>query len=967
MRKRRFVLLALCIMALLPVAVRGAAHNRGSDVSAIRTYRDIPGVTEEEISAIEALKTSRSGFLYGQMLETEAFLLPDGTHAGFAVKVCGLLSELFEIEFRLELFDWANLISGLEGMHIDFTGDLTPTPERMQRYSMSHPIAERSLRVFTLADHNRFLSESDVIGERIGFLAGTVDVEALRQHYPELKFSVIEADSFDEADRMLQAGEIDIFVTEGVIDPQLDGYEFIKSQSFFPLVYTPVSLTTANPGLEAIVSVVNKYIAAGGIDTLLDFYREGDREYARYKLSKSFTEEERAYIHNLSIQNDTVKVAFEHDNYPTSFYNKAEKEFQGIAVEVLAKIGDLTGIAFEAARTENAPWSRVYEMLQTGEVSIVTQLIQTEERKGRFLWPDTPYTSTYYALISKEAYPNLSIYQVARARVGVVNGTAYEEKYRNWFPENDNVIGYATQGEVLDALEAGDIDLFMGSEHLLLAQQNYREKPGYKTNIRFGTPTDSYFGINMHEQLLNSIISKAQAFVGTAQIADSWNNRGFDYTRQLAQQRARFSLFIAMGAFVILIPTILLLFKLRGLYRNLDKIVKERTRELECQTHAAQAGSRAKGIFLASMSHEIRTPLHAIIGMASIAERSLANPEKARRSLQQILTSSHHLLSILNDVLDMSKIESGKLELTDGIFSLKKEYRGINSIFEGRCLDKEIQYSSNIDEQKDLMLVGDKMRINQILVNLLGNAVKFTPEGGTITLTIRVMEEYESSVTIHYAVSDTGIGMTEEQMAKLFVPFEQTNSQVATKFGGTGLGLSISQSLVGMMGSSIKVESEPGKGSTFYFDLQLEKSKKIAPAEAAAEAVDLTGKRVLLVEDIDINREIFVELFSETGVTIDEAETGKAAVNLFSASPVGHYDLVFMDIQMPVMGGYEAAANIRAMDRPDAKNIPIYAMTANAFKDDIAAALSSGMNGHISKPIDVGHVLGILAKHLANT
>jgi len=185
------------------------------------------------------------------------------------------------------------------------------------------------------------------------------------------------------------------------------------------------------------------------------------------------------------------------------------------------------------------------------------------------------------------------------------------------------------------------------------------------------------------------------------------------------------------------------------------------------------------------------------------------------------------------------------------------------------------------------------------------------------------------------------------------------------KFGGTGLGLSISQNLVGMMGGVIQVQSEPGKGSTFFFDLGFEKSKKAAQAEDVAEAVDLTGKRLLLVEDIDINREIFVELFGETGVTIDEAENGKAAVDLFNASPVGRYDLIFMDIQMPVMGGYEAAKRIRALDRPDAKSVPIFAMTANAFKDDMEAALSSGMNGHISKPIDVGYVMRILAKHVA--
>ncbi|MCL2812090.1 MAG: transporter substrate-binding domain-containing protein [Clostridia bacterium] len=955
-------------MALLCVNLWGFAQGRPKrpDSDTIRTYRDIPGVTDQEMAAIEALKTTRSELIYGQMLETEAFILPDGTYAGFATKVCGLLTELFEIEFRLELYDWANLINGLDNKQIDFTGDLTPTPERLLRYYMTYPIAERSQRIFMLAEQDRFRDERDIVGERVGFLAGTVDLDVLRQYYPELIFDAIEADSIEAAAGMLQAGEVDVFVFEGVIDPLLEAYGFIQSQSFFPLAYVPVSLTTANPEIDVIISVVNKYIAAGGIDTFHAFYEEGDGEYARYKLNYLLTEEEKAYIHNLITHNNTVKVAFEYDNYPTSFYNKAAKEFQGIAVEVLHKIGDLTGIPLEAAPTESAPWAEVYGMLKAGEVSIVTQLIQTEERMGNYLWPDMPYASAYYALISKEEFPDLAMYQVIRTTVGVVSQTAFEQKYREWFPENDNLISYPTQGGALQALEAGEIDLFMGSEYLLLAQQNYREKPGYKTNIRFGTPTESYFGLNVQEELLCSIINKAQAFVETEQIADSWGSRGFDYTRQMAQQRALYSMLIAICAIVILIPTVFLLFKLRGLYRNQDQIVKERTRELERQTHAAQGASRAKGVFLASMSHEIRTPLHAIIGMASIAERSLADPLKARRSLEQILVSSHHLLGILNDVLDMSKIESGKLELSYGSFSLLKEARAIDGIFETRCSDKKIRYRSNVDGQKDLLLIGDKMRLNQVLVNLLGNAVKFTPEDGEITMTARVLEEDADGVAIHFAVADTGIGMTVEQMAKLFVPFEQTDSQVATKFGGTGLGLSISQNLIGMMGSVIQVESAPGKGSTFYFDLRFEKSKKIVPAETTIQAVDLTGKRILLVEDIDINREIFCELFAETGITIDEAENGKIAVDQFGASPAGTYDLIFMDIRMPVMGGYEAAAKIRALDHPDAKNIPIFAITANAFKEDIEAALAAGMNGHISKPIDVGHVMDVFAQHIVH-
>ncbi|MCL1836712.1 MAG: transporter substrate-binding domain-containing protein [Treponema sp.] len=949
------------------ITLTGCARPAGEsfDILSIKSYKDIPGITVNEINAIEELKASREKFLYGQMYETEAFELPDGNYAGFATLLCGHLSDFFGIEFRLEIHEWDNLISGLDNHQIDFTGDLTPTPERMRRYYMTHPIAERSQRIFMHTSSEEVVSEKDVNGLRVGFLGGSINADEVTEYYPELRFTVVSVDSFASAARMLETHEIDAFVSEGVIDPFFDDYGFIRSREFFPLAYSHVSLTTANSALQPVIGVMNKYLEAGGIDKLYEFYNEGNKEYARFKLNKSFTHAEKSYLDALAIREGTVKIALEQDNYPVSFYNRTEKEYQGIAVDVLKEISDLTGIKFETVNDETTPWSEIMEMLRTGEASMVSQLLYSESRKDDFLWTFVPYAHTSYALLSKLDYPNLASYQVLRAKVGTISKSAFDDKYNEWFPDNNNVIRYDTLMDALAALESGEIDLLMASDYILLMELNYREIPGYKINIRFGTPMDSFFGFNKNEDLLRSIVSKAQYYVKTDLIADSWTSRGFDYSKKLVRQQLFFlSLILSVLVFVLFL-TVMFLMKNRKLSQGLEKTVKNRTSELELQTQAAQVASKAKSAFLARMSHEIRTPLNAIIGMAGIAEHSIANQEKALSSIHQITVSSKHLLGILNDVLDMSKIESGKMELANEPFSLVKAYNEVSGIIAQRCSEKFIVFKTNVDKLRDVTMIGDKLRLNQVLVNLLGNSVKFTGEDGEISFFVKIMGEDDDNVRILFTVSDNGIGMTDEQMAKLFVPFEQTDSNIAVKFGGTGLGLSISQNLIGMMGGEIKVESNPGAGSKFSFDLIFKKSSEIIEDDVSdIPVIDLKGKKILLAEDVDVNRIIVREILSPTGLEIDEAEDGQRAVEVFGSSPPGCYDLIFMDVQMPLVGGYEATRRIRALEREDAKKIPIIAMTANAYKEDIEEAFAAGMNGHLSKPIDIEALMKVLTKYL---
>ncbi|MDR0451014.1 MAG: response regulator [Treponema sp.] len=401
--------------------------------------------------------------------------------------------------------------------------------------------------------------------------------------------------------------------------------------------------------------------------------------------------------------------------------------------------------------------------------------------------------------------------------------------------------------------------------------------------------------------------------------------------------------------------------ELEEINASLEETVRKRTRELEEKTLAAEAASAAKSRFLAGMSHEIRTPLNAIIGMTRAAKNA-ETKEKTAASLDRISASSDHLLGMLNDILDMSNIESGNFKIENDRFVLNSALANVADIIRERCKAAGLFFSTNTASLEELALIGDKLRLKQVLLNILGNAVKFTREDGKIDFTVKVEAESEARADISFTVSDTGIGISAEQQARLFTPFEQGNSN-SMKHQGTGLGLAISQRLVSMMGGGpIRVESGPGRGSVFSFRLGFEKAPPRKTGET--EVLDLSGKRILSVEDIEINRMVLNELLAETRAEVDEAADGLEAVEKFKSSPVGYYSFIFMDLLMPNMNGYEAARGIRKLDRPDAATVPIVALSANAYKEDVKEAIKAGMDSHLSKPVDFPALMRVLAEKI---
>ena len=389
----------------------------------------------------------------------------------------------------------------------------------------------------------------------------------------------------------------------------------------------------------------------------------------------------------------------------------------------------------------------------------------------------------------------------------------------------------------------------------------------------------------------------------------------------------------------------------------------------------ALEASRAKSSFLSNMSHEIRTPMNAIIGMTSIGKKdnSLDGKDNA---LGKIESASSHLLGVINDILDISKIESGKMELSLVTFEFQKMLDRVYNVITQKIEEKQQKFTVDIDNTIPVMLYGDDQRLAQVITNILSNATKFTPERGQITLNIKLLSMKDGKCCIQAFVKDSGIGMTKQEQEKLFNIFQQAQAGTSRKYGGSGLGLAISKRIVNLMNGDIWVESEPGKGSCFYFTAILDVVNENGDALNAEQMpigsslmdeeeiiTDFSGKTILIVDDVEINLEIALALLETTGVTMETAQSGKQAYNAFLNNP-NRYDLILMDMQMPEIDGLEATKMIRTSDTPRSVSIPIVAMTANVFKEDIDKCLEVGMNDHLGKPINMDDVMIILSRHL---
>ncbi|MCL2270899.1 MAG: ATP-binding protein, partial [Treponema sp.] len=961
-------LISVSVLLLILAAGCAPSNKEENNIPAtsmptFTSYRDVPGITDDEIRAIQTFQRQNRVFLYGMPLSSEAFLDENGEVGGFSARFCNWLSELFGITFRPVQCELADLFEGLESGEISFTGELRPTTARRMVYFMTDPIAERTLKYYRMVNSLTLPQIALERKLRLGFMEGTTTASTVTTRLDSGAFEILYISAMENVYDLLKSGEIDAFYYSHPAESRFDEYTDVVVRDFFPLTLSPVSLATQSPELEPVISVVQKVLEKGGYRYLTLLYNFGYEDYRMNKLMTRLNEEERAYLFSRRV----IPFAAEHYNYPISFFNRYENEWQGIFFDILKEIENLTGLYFKRVNDQHTEWPALLRLLESGQALMIPEFLQSKEREGRFLWPKTAILSDRYALLSKSDTPNITLFEVKNTRVALTAGTAYAEMFRSWFPDHAHTTEYESSDEAFKALDRGAVDMVMSSERRLLALTNYHEVTGYKANLSFDYPSESIMGFNKHEAVLCSIIDKTLQLIDIRSISSHWINKTYDYKGKLAREQRPWLIGAIILFLCMLVLLIILLRKKSREGSRLEELVKKRTEalgnqlsimsdlqnDLKIAMENANAANNSKSIFLANMSHEIRTPMNSIIGFSELAMDGESS-HKTKDYLGKIQSNAEWLLQIINDILDISKIEAGKIELEYIPFDMGELFNDCRTLILPKATKKGIDLQSYAEPNAGKMPVGDPTRLRQVLVNLLSNAVKFTSDG-SIQLRAEIRRSTENSVTVYFEVKDSGIGMTNEQIKRVFKPFMQAETGTTRKYGGTGLGLAITKNIVELMGGMLAVISTPGVGTTFNFELTFETMDISADHEAELKKArneiekPVFEGEVLLCEDNIMNQQVICEHLAKVGLTAVVADNGKRGVEMVQSRKENggkQFDLIFMDMHMPVMDGLEAAEKILELNT----GIPIIAMTANIMSNDREIYRMSGMNDCVGKP-----------------
>ncbi len=811
-------------------------------------------------------------------------------------------------------------------------------------------------------------------GMRIGVVRGSPQVASLMAFAAEKGFSYtpVQYQSFIQLEEALRSGvEIEAAAVNG-----MNGVEGTFALELFDPQYYYAIVKKGNSELLAELDYAMEQVSAyqaGFVSSLYDKYFGKSEENGRV----FFTSEELEFIQECE-EKGLVFDALTFTNVRPFCYYDEKGQLTGFLYDIARLISEKSGLNIRFRRPP-ATSEQYGALVNSASVDLIltSSLHYNNAEKTGYKLTEPYYTENVVRLVRNDRRGDIQsialmpfcdisddFLPTVRGEEKIVYCESMDECVERVLSKKSDaayIYGYAAQLAVYEDLTNSI---------------SYAVIPGYQSSFSVA--------INAKEDTrLASIMQKAVKSLRDEEINDILRRYSNFSAREASVRAYIYSnpmsiIIVGFSISVCIIAVIIFIWQHRrrkSEYRQMT-VLSEKNAQLQDALYSAEKANAAKGQFTSRVSHEIRTPLNAVIGYNTLAQDitdKLTGEAKGDETVGRLKDclkkadyASRHLLAIINDVLDLSSIESGKMQISSDPFDIRQSVSSVAEFLGGQAREKRITLITEFTGVDGLVVKGDAMRLNQIITNLLSNAIKFTPSGGRVKVSVSRAAETGNSFNLSFIVEDTGIGMSEEFLGRLFQPYEQQDSGIARNYGGTGLGLSITKNLVNLMGGSIEVESEPGKGSRFTVLLPFGKpdpaaletvgkaaTEGLPEPEMPAGEVKLEGLRVLLVEDNEMNMEIASELLSKRGLVVESAENGQIAVDKFLASPERYYDLILMDVQMPVMDGCAATRAIRASAHPDAKTIPILAMSADAFAETANMVLAAGMNGHIPKPVDV--------------
>ncbi len=896
--------------------------------------------------------------------DTFNYVNEKGIRKGYGYELLQTLSGYTGWQLEYVTCDWSDCFEKLKNGEIDIMGDISYTEDRTEEMLFSdEPMGEE--KDYLYADLSRAdISASDyktLNGKKIGVPMGT-EPEVMLTEWEEkydLKTQHINISNNEDVKQKLANHEIDCFVS--------------LEESF----WADLGISTITcVGSSDIYYAINKDRAdiKEELDNAMRALEDANPFYTADLYKRYFsmdytpilTGEEKAWLK----EHGVIRMGFLAGDSGVSTYNPSTGEITGTITDYIQFARDCLGNQeLEFQMVGYGSKEAELDALKSGEIDMVFHFDQSPNlaEEYRVACTNTTWTSNMMAVTNKQHFNENQANRVAVPQ-NKLSLTRYLAVY---YPQWE-IVDCATQEDAARLVKDGQADCFVTG---VSSQENYSKKYDFYS-VPLPNPARSCFAVNSGNRHLLSILNKTIKAMPTNMLTGSLA------MYKSASRKVTLSEFIKDNFFmVLLVSSIFVAVILLAILKLLQKARKaeaaarkaandtqELNAKLQIAAENAESANRAKSTFLFNMSHDIRTPMNAIIGYADLASRHSDEPAKLEKYMENIQVCGQNLLMLLNNVLDLARIENDKTEMEYSVSDVEKDFRNCIAMFRNQA-DSKGQTLTVTTQLQYPYIYADVPHLTEVCTNLVSNAVKYTGAGGTIRCGVTQKPgEKEGWCDTVVTVADNGIGMSQEFQKHIFEPFERERTSTVSKVEGSGIGMGIVKKLVGLMGGTVEVESKIGVGSTFTVTIPCRiASEEETQAKRETNPSDqkcLCGTRILLTEDNDLNAEIATELLQEEGCTVDRAKDGVECVDMLEKAANGTYQIILMDVQMPVMNGYDAAKKIRRMDDPQKANIPIVAMTANAFSEDRQVALDAGMNDHIAKPIDMSVLVPTLRKYL---